>query len=300
MRLLKITTLLCALFTAYALQAHLPHFLIVIPTYHNKDYCIENIESLIKQTHTNWTAVIVVDGSRANDDGTGDLLEAYIAEHDLGDHIILARAGERKLALRNIYETIYTYGSDDWVVVLYDGDDFFTTPLALERIAQEYDDPHTWLTYGSYIDYPAKTRGVCQPIPPHIMYMREFRKHVWVASHPRTFYVWLFKKIKKEDLLYHGTFYPMAWDLPLMFPMLEMASQGHIRFIPDTLYAYRHHERNDYNKNITLLLSLDRIVRHKPPYPALDNRANPLYQPSTATKLEKSEESGRKNKSRKY
>jgi len=31
------------------------------------------------------------------------------------------------------------------------------------------------------------------------------------------------KKIAKEDLMYEGKFFEMAWDLAFMFPMLEMA-----------------------------------------------------------------------------
>jgi hypothetical protein len=41
----------------------------------------------------------------------------------------------------------------------------------------------------------------------------------------------LFKKIKKEDLLYEGEFVLMSWDIAMMFPMLEMESKGHIAFI---------------------------------------------------------------------
>jgi hypothetical protein len=50
-----------------------------------------------------------------------------------------------------------------------------------------------------------------------------FRKVNEIPSHLRTFYAWLFKKIKKE-LCYQGTFASMTGDIAMMLPMIKMTT----------------------------------------------------------------------------
>lgn len=269
---MSVKIIISFIFLMPALQAQLPHFFVVIPTYHNKKFCIENITALAEQTYDDWTACIVLDGKLEDDDGTRALLETYIHDHHLEDKVMMIQRGQRVLALANIYYAIHTYAQDDWVVVLYDGDDFFTEKTALERIAVEYEDPETWLTYGNYIEYPSRKRGVCRAFPEHVIRERSFRAYSWITSHPRTFYAWLFKRIALDDLMHERKFFPMTWDLAIMFPLLEMAADGHIRFIPDALYAYRFHDHNDFNTNIRLLLALEHIIRKKAPYKTIEKQ----------------------------
>lgn len=261
---------------SFAIIADDPYFFVVIPTYRNKDYCIENIKTLAEQTYKNWQAIIIVDGSAEEDDGTFLLLNEYIAQHNLTSRIQLIQNNERRLALYNIYTAIHRYAEDDWIIALYDGDDFFTTPHALERIAQEYRKPFTWFTYGQYINYPANTLGNCRPFPKEIATTNGFRSQTWIASHPRTFYAWLFKQIKLQDLLHNGKFFPMAWDVAFL-PMLEMAGAEHIVFIPDILYAYRHHQNNDYAQNYTFLAAMEKLIRSQKKYSKL------MQKPKTIT-----------------
>ncbi len=257
------------LFTLFnILQCQEPHFFVIIPTFHNKDYCIENIRTMAEQTYTDWQAIIIVDGSSEDDDGTYDLLHEYIIKNNLESRVQLIQNTERRLALYNIYTAIHQYAEDDWVVVLYDGDDFFTTPDALKRIAQEYKNNSPWFTYGQYSNYPANTLGNCRPFPHEINQSNGYRSYPWIASHPRTFYAWLFKQIKLQDLLHNGKFFPMAWDVAFL-PMLEMAGAEHISFIPDILYGYRHHANNDYAQNLALQLGLEKVIRSQSKYSKL-------------------------------
>ena len=119
---------------------------------------------------------------------------------------------------------------------MIDGDDWLPHDRVLQRINQEYQNPDVWLTYGQYEENNG-TEGFCQQIPQRMIRERLYRKFKWVYSHVRTFYAALFKKIKKEDVMYEGDFFRSAYDMAFMFPMLEMASE-HIRFIPDILYIY--------------------------------------------------------------
>lgn len=270
--ILLITIVIFSLYSR-VLDKKKPHFFIVIPTYHNKDYCIQNIQSLVDQEYTDWQAYIIVDGAISDDDGTGDLLETFVRDHKLEHKITVHRNNERLLALHNISDAIDAACLDgEWVVGLYDGDDWFYHNKVLDRVAREYQEHDAWFTYGQYINYPQNTLGNCRPFPDYIIDNNNFRGYPWIASHFRTFKAWLFKKINKEDLMHEGKFFPMAWDVAFL-PMLEMASKGHIRFIPDILYVYRHHQFNDYSINYPLLAQMEKIIRSRPKYkPCVRNK----------------------------
>lgn len=101
---------------------------------------------------------------------------------------------------------------------------------------------------------------------------RQYDKVPFVTTHLRTFKAALFKRIKKEDLLYNGEFYPVAGDLAWIFPLIEMSSKGHVRFIPDVLYYYNNYNPLcDHNKNYALQRQFTYEIYAKKPYEPLDN-----------------------------
>lgn len=241
-------------------------FVIVTPSYNNEAWCIANVESVVKQAYPHWHMIIINDVST---DRTSELLHSYIESHNLHDKIKLIDNNERKGALRNLYETIHQCPADV-VIVTLDGDDEFAGPHVLQRIAQEYADPKVWLTYGQYKAHPGGALGMCRPFPSDVLLRRSFRSYQWLSSHPRTFKAWLFQRIKKEDLIYEGKFFPVTWDLAMMFPMLEMASKGHIRCIQDVLYIYNiQNPLNDFRHSGNLQMMLDQYIRKKKRYAAL-------------------------------
>lgn len=264
-------------FFSWGLATGLPHFCVIIPTFNNRDYCLENIKTLIAQSYTDWEAHIIIDGTPSEDDGTRQVLSDFLQDNsEYANKIYIHLPNERRLALHNIYNIARAIKDPETVIVLYDGDDIFLTTDALAIIAQAYSDPTTWTTYGQYINIPMNTLGHCKSLPEEVMRLNTFRQHPWVASHVRTYKAWLFKSIKLEDLLHDGIFYPMAWDVALM-PALEMASKGHIRFISEPLYGYRHHGRNDYNTNHRLLMKLEQIIRKKHRYRPLRESRAPFF-----------------------
>ncbi len=76
--------------------------------------------------------------------------------------------------------------------------------------------------------------------------MGGIRQLPWGASHLRSAYTWLFKKIKLEDLKKENEFIHSATDLATMYPMLEMAGKNKVKFIRDVLYLYRIHSSNNH------------------------------------------------------
>lgn len=142
-------------------------------------------------------------------------------------------------ALANHIQFAELCGEEE-VIVNLDGDDELAHPDVLTRLAREYADPAVWLTYGSFEhDHESRNpngdaRGICARLPEDL-----HNRHAgWMTSHLRTYKAWLFKRIKREDLMVDGKFYPVSCDLAMMFPMIEMCGFEHARFIADTLYLY--------------------------------------------------------------
>lgn len=206
---------------------------IIVVSYNNKDWYKKNLDSILMQKYTNYHVIYVDDVSP---DGTADLVEAYIKEKKAEKNITLIRNTTRCGGMENTYNAIHLV-PDDKIIITLDGDDWFYHENVLSLINKVYQDPHIWLTYGQYIESDDNRVGVCRPLPQDVIINNTFRQHPWVTSHLRSFYAWLFKKIKIEDLKHDGKFFWTTWDQAMMFPMLEMA-HNKIMFIPDTLYVH--------------------------------------------------------------
>jgi glycosyltransferase involved in cell wall biosynthesis len=209
---------------------------IIIPSYNNRQWYERNLTSVVSQDYHNFRVIYIDDCSS---DGTGDLVEQFITEsqHDSADFIRLVRNPVRLGALENLYNTIQTC-DDGEIVILLDGDDWFAHNHVLKKVSEVYADPDCWMTYGQYQTWPGNLMGDSKEIPSEIIRTNTFREIEWCSSHLRSFYAWLFKLIRMEDLRApDGSFYQMAWDQAIMFPMLEMA-RHRAKFVNEVLYIY--------------------------------------------------------------
>jgi glycosyltransferase involved in cell wall biosynthesis len=238
-------------------------FALVIPSYKNANWYQKNLASVLSQDYSNYRIVYTDD---ASPDDTGKLVGEYLEKTKQLDRVELHCNDARIGALQNLYNMIHEC-EDDEVVVTIDGDDWLPHPNVMTRLDTAYQDPEVWMTYGQYRSYPDQRIGCSRQIPTNIIQTGGYRRYRWCSSHLRTFYAWLFKKIPKEDLLdRNGKFYPMAWDLAFMMPMLEMCGTHH-RFIKDVLYIYNYDSPiNDAKVNLQLQQGLEREIRSKKPY----------------------------------
>lgn len=238
-------------------------FVVVIPSYNNAKWVKRNLNSVFTQQNQNYRVIFVDDCSS---DNTFDVATELVKKQNKSDKITLIRNSERKGALHNLYDSIHSC-DDNEIIITLDGDDWFAHEKVLDKLSNIYSNPDVWLTYGQYKSYPDNGKGCSAQIPGHITKHNMFRQFRWCSSHLRTFYSWLFKKIRKEDLLdQSGKFYPMTWDLAFQFPMLEMGGP-HCVFIPDVLYIYNvANPINDSKVNLKLQQSLEREIRRKPKY----------------------------------
>ncbi len=244
---------------------------VVIPSYNNSTWVEKNLISVFSQQYTNYS-VIYIDDSSLDDthERAVDIVKKYGQQNRV--HIIHNRC--RVGALANLYNAIHAC-HDDTIIVHLDGDDWLPHNNVLAEINDVYTEHDIWFTYGQYtFSDNLDSKGHPRAYPDSVIYQNTFRRHGWFMSHLRTHYAWLFKHIKLEDLLLCGQFYMTACDVAILYPMVEMASRGHFKFIDKILYVYnRGNILSDYKGDGALEQELicDCILA-KEPYIPLDRK----------------------------
>jgi glycosyltransferase involved in cell wall biosynthesis len=270
---------------------------LVVPSYNNIRYYERNLDSLISQNYKNYRIIYVDDNSS---DGMSDKIVNYLKDKKVDfkaveftyDESISIEDNTQKFgdlvnseshfftyvhnkkrtgALANIYRAVHS-AKDNEVMVLVDGDDWFPDRKVLKRLNNVYTGrKEVWLTHGRLKEYPNNSKAWCKPVPEELIMSNRFREFR-CPSHLRTFYAWLFKKIKLEDLLFENNFMQMAWDMALMYPMIEMAGHRH-QFITKVNYIYNvENVINDNKVNPELQNRLDVYIRSLEKYEPLNER----------------------------
>lgn len=238
------------------------HFVIIIPSYNNKDWYQRNLDSVLMQKYSQYRVVYINDCSA---DGTGDLVAQYSRENDLANRMVLIDNNKRIGALANIYNAVHACKSNE-VVILLDGDDWLPHENVLSILNNAYADKKNWLIYSQFLQWPVNEIGWNRQFPKKD-YQDFTVPREYSPSHLRTFYAGLFHKIKREDLMYEGDFFVMTWDMAIMLPMVEMASDGHVCFIPDVLYTYNlSNPISDHRVDLSLQEKLHSIIARKNKY----------------------------------
>ncbi|MEX0672400.1 MAG: glycosyltransferase family A protein [Candidatus Babeliales bacterium] len=248
---------------------------VMIPSYNNAQWYKRNLDAVFAQNYTNYKILYIDDCSA---DGTADLVERYIAEKKQSHRSVVIRNKDRQLALANIYYAVHRCDDHDIVVVL-DGDDWWNTHQALAIINQAYQDPAIWMTYGRHVKWPQGGLGWGSQLSHQRVKKHSFRNGQYLDQQ-RTFYAWLFKQVKLEDLLcvetaqYAGQFYPTNYDIAMMCPIIEMAAHN-FKFLPNAMYVYNVGTQvNDWTIHRKDVVTLGKFIREKKPYAPL---AAPVY-----------------------
>lgn len=243
------------------------HFVVVIPSYNNEAWALQNLQSIASQTYDNWSMIYIDDCST---DTTAAIVRTFIKENNLQKKCTLISNEKRQGSLANMYRAISSCKPTD-VIVIVDGDDRLAHSKVFEKLAKVYSNPKIWMTYGNFRSDPPGWPSCCARIPLSVKKNNAFRQYAWVSSHLRTFYAKLFHLIRSEDLLWNGSFFPMTHDMAIMFPIIEMASKNHFLFIHEVLYIYNTaNPIMDWRVNAQLQRDLDAYIRNMPPYQPLD------------------------------
>lgn len=266
---------------------------VIIPSYKNIDWYTKNLQTILSQQYSNYRIIYLNDCSP---DGMELAIEQFLLKKNIDLRVInfddsfsedivevtekfveivnqeshfftLINNVNRCGALENIYRAVKSC-NDDEIIVTIDGDDWLYKKQVLIELNAIYSLENVWLTHGTLIHYPNLQYGWSEPIPQSIIEANAFRDYK-CPSHLRTFYAWLFKKIKLEDLLYKGKFFAMTWDMAMMYPMIEMCGDRHA-FIPKANYYYNiANQINDNKVNPELQNELDNYIRNMPRYEKL-------------------------------
>lgn len=243
-------------------------FAILIPSYNNAKYFKKNLQSVLDQRYPHFRVVYIDDAST---DGTGDFVSDFLKTEDKSQRVYLLKNTENQGALANLYRAIHNC-RDEEICVFLDGDDWFAHDEVLLWLNRAYENKDTWMTYGSYVCYPSYRRGESKKIPQKIhkkASYRNFSKKKFFISHLKSAYTGLLKKIRKEDLMKDGRFYPTSYDQALFLPAIEMAGV-HAQYIRDILYIYnRETPLNDDKKSLVTQQYYSRWIQNLPKYKML-------------------------------
>jgi glycosyltransferase involved in cell wall biosynthesis len=245
---------------------------VIIPSYNNINWYQQNLSSVFMQNYSNYRVVYVDDCSS---DGTADAVENYVQATNQTHRFTLCRNLERANSTANYYGAIHSC-KDHEIAVLIDGDDWLYHANVLKKLNEIYSTRDVWYTHGRLIEHPNGSTAWCEPIPKKIMEKRAYRnfKH---PTHLRTFYVWLYKKIRLQDFLYEGGFLKMTGDMAMMYPIAEMAEERHA-FMHEVNYVYNiANPINDNKVNAELQRKLDHLIRNRPVYKRLEQEDIPDF-----------------------
>ena len=248
---------------------------IIITSFNNKDWYKKNLDSVFMQNYTNYRVIYIDDRSP---DGTGKLVQSYIREKGQECRTTLVLQSEWKSQMANHYYGVYMC-DDDEIVCHLDGDDWLHDEEVLKTINDIYLYHDIWITYGLPLDsIGGRPPRASDEIMQRVIQKNAYRSEgCWAFSHFRTFYAWLFKSLKLQDLVFKGNFANMAPapDVAMMYPMLEMAG-FHTKLIDRDVYVVN--KKNPISQcNITpyqVISELDRTI--KATWPAYE----PMYRPT--------------------
>ncbi|MAO02880.1 MAG: glycosyl transferase [Flavobacteriales bacterium] len=237
-------------------------FRIIVPFFNAEKYIKNCIASIKNQTFKDFSVYLIDDCST---DNSFEVAKSVI-END--PRFFLKKNKENYGALHNIVQGLKfnCKNPSNIIDILIDGDDYLYSNIALQIVYFTYLNTNCLITYGTFFQ-SGNNLVFGRKYPLQTILKNSYRNDLWLASHLRTFRHDLWLKIKDSDLRdKDGAYYPTAWDLAIMFPMLEMAELRQ-ECISDILYVYNNvnplcdHIINRENQKENEL-----IIRKKPPY----------------------------------
>ena len=210
-------------------------FNIIVPVFNAEKYLEKCLNSIIKQSYKNFEVKVVDDCST---DSSYEVASRVCANYKNFD---IYKNTRRLGALNNISNLLRlrVENPSKTIDILIDGDDYLYSGDVLNIIYEKYLKKNCLITYGSHLS----SKGVQgKKYPWLIRKFNLYRKYFWYASHLKTFRHDLWLSINRNDLIdKNGQYFSVAWDLAIMFPMLEMAGNRQ-EFLKELLYVY-----NDQN-----------------------------------------------------
>lgn len=221
-------------------------FVIVVPSYNNKDGYQKNLNSIFCQKYENYKVIYIAD---APTDGTDRYVEDYLEKHPSRWRLDLLKNQTRRGLLACMCRSVFSCDKNEIIVEL-DGSDEFATDQVLSHLNTIFTDPDVWMTYGESNN--------------------EIRKAAGKVKHPRAFYAALFQEIEKSDLQDKDSFLEEAGELAYVAPLLEM-SDSHTRHISEPPYLFNWTFPTSNHREKNPLAGIDFSISHEKKYLPLAN-----------------------------
>lgn len=212
---------------------------VIIPSYNCAEWIGRALASVVDQDYPD-VAVLVIDDA-STDPRQRPIIEAYCDGHENWSYQFNSR---NMRAGYNLFHGIQAMKPEpEDVVFILDGDDFLPHGRVLSRIAEVYEDPDAWFVYGCYEPWPHNT-GQVQSRPYPAEWLADapngrLRREENLANHPLSARAFLFAELTADEMAdRQGRWFRAGYDRCMFIPMMEMASQGHIRFVDEILYCY--------------------------------------------------------------
>lgn len=236
--------------------------IIVTTVYNAAKYIDKCIGSIMGQSVTDFKCYITDDMSTDNSAST---IKGLIKDDNrfilIENKTKFYQPGNYDQVIRNNQEI-----DDNDIIVEIDGDDWLPNSSVLKRVKDLYSDNNVWIANGSF-RYSDGRQGFAAP-PKSI---DNIRNETFTASHLRTWRAFLWRAIDQDYLKDdNGQYWEVAGDLAFMYPMIEMASYEHYRFMPEINYIYNEENPiNDHKVNNTKVRDIVNILINKPKYSKL-------------------------------
>lgn len=210
-------------------------FTIIVYGTEDIEFLKKNLHSIFEQKYPCFHVIYINDGSSKE---VIDKVQKWIASHGVKEkttHVI----HEHSLGkLQSLYHAIHQCRDED-LLIFVSGKDWLAHDHVLETLNRCYEDTNTWMTYGSFLEYPSykdkrKNRRIDEKTHRNHDYRKKYKKQFHIP-YLRSGYAGLFKKIQLKDLLEKEEFFSDDDDHILILPAVEMAKE-HSHFVGDILY----------------------------------------------------------------
>jgi Glycosyl transferase family 2. len=233
---------------------------IISPFRNVEKYIDDYIDSILKQSYSNYQITLI-------DDCSNDNSVAHIPN---SPRIKIRSNSVRKFALINILDVLLE-GSfdDDDIICLVDADDILPHKYVLNIVNNAYQIGQTTITYGAMSNFGSFLK---HGTPYTKEEFDNLRQSLWRALHLRTFKYKVFKALLNIDRNLNclrdntGNIFRMPYDQALFFPLLELSGFENVQFIDSITYKYRRHPNNDSFENLQEQLEGERQIRNKQPF----------------------------------
>jgi len=215
---------------------------IFIPIYNFGNFLDSCFESLYKQTYKNFNILVIDDCST---DNSPDIINKWSNRFD--KYEVITNKSNRGPAYTKwqAISWVRERARKNDIFSILDGDDYFSTKVALEIIVNKYLTTKCWTTYGSADGkFSKKVNKLKQTNIAHIRTIEQFN-----FQHPRTCLCFLLDYIVKEDFMdSHGKWLKRVTDRQFIYKLFELSGEEKICHIKQILYKYREHDDNARNK----------------------------------------------------